>query len=352
VSNWFLSWLLKPNLTRKLPRIKWRFGKRQGLIIGTGAQAIKAADAFLDSIEFDTTLIGFVDFKSSELWRYRDIPLIGKYSDLEKIISANQIDFIAVAVEPNELLLTLPVVDTAEKMGVTVYLMTQVYRPKLVKPSAVNIAGYPAIEYSSSAAKKSSRHLKALLDRLGALVGIILTAPILILTSIFIKLDSRGPILFKQIRSGINGRPFQLWKFRTMVIDAEEKKQELKELNEMSGPVFKIAKDPRVTGVGRFLRKYSIDELPQLFNVFRGEMSLVGPRPPLPSEVAKFEPWQHRKLSVRPGLTCLWQTHGRNNIDFEEWMKLDLQYIDNWSLWEDAKILVRTIPTVLKGTGI
>jgi lipopolysaccharide/colanic/teichoic acid biosynthesis glycosyltransferase len=119
----------------------------------------------------------------------------------------------------------------------------------------------------------------------------------------------------------------------------------------MSGPVFKIKNDPRVTRIGKILRKYSIDELPQLFNVLKGEMSLVGPRPPLPSESAQFEPWQYRKLSVKPGLTCLWQTNGRNNIDFEAWMKLDLQYIDNWSLWEDAKIIVRTIPTVLKGTG-
>jgi exopolysaccharide biosynthesis polyprenyl glycosylphosphotransferase len=313
---------------------------------------MKLADALLDSGAQDTILMGFVDNHRTGLWRYRDIPLIGCCSDIERIISLNQIDFIAVAVEPKELLETIPLSDTAEKMGVTVYLVTQIYQPKIAKPSSVSIAGIPAIEFSTNPVKNVSKHLKTITDKLGALAGIIITAPILILTAITIKLNSPGSILFRQTRIGINGRPFNLLKFRTMVIDAEEKKRELKNLNEMSGPVFKIAKDPRITNVGRFLRKYSIDELPQLFNVFRGEMSLVGPRPPLPSEVAKFEPWQHRKLSVKPGLTCLWQTNGRNHVDFEEWMKMDLQYIDNWSLWEDAKILARTIPTVLKGTGI
>jgi lipopolysaccharide/colanic/teichoic acid biosynthesis glycosyltransferase len=173
----------------------------------------------------------------------------------------------------------------------------------------------------------------------------------MIAAAIAIKIDSRGPVFFKQTRSGINGKTFKLWKFRTMENDAEKKKAELLEKNEMSGPVFKISDDPRVTKVGRFLRKYSIDEFPQFLNVLRGDMSLVGPRPALPSEVAGFEPWQHRKLSVKPGLTCLWQADGRNSIDFEDWMKMDLKYIDNWSLWEDTKIIARTIPTVLKGSG-
>jgi len=352
MSKWYLSRLLKPNLTSKLTGIKWPFEKRQALIIGTGAQAIKSADAILDSAKFNSNLIGFVDLKRTGLWRYRDIPLIGNFSDVEKIITANQIDFIAVAVEPGELLTARPVMEIAEKMGVTVYLTTQVYSSTIAKARPAILAGMAAIEYSTVPSYGLTVMLKALVDRIGALIGIIVTSPVFILTCLAIKFDSRGPILFKQTRTGINGRPFQLWKFRTMVTDAEEKKSELQKLNEMSGPVFKIVKDPRVTRIGKFLRKYSIDELPQLVNVLRGDMSLVGPRPPLPSEVAKFEPWQHRKLSVRPGLTCLWQTSGRNDIDFETWMKLDLQYIDNWSLWEDAKILVRTIPTVLKGTGV
>ncbi len=351
MSKWYLSWLLKPNLTRKRAGIRQLFHKRQALIVGTGQQAMKSADAILDSAKLNSNLIGFVDHNRKEMWRYRDIPLIGNFSDVDNIIKDNQIDFIIVAVEPGELLTVVPVMEIAEKMGVSVYLTTQIYSPTIARTRPTRLASMAAIEYSTVHPYGLTVMLKSLVDRIGAFIGIMASSPILLLTCLAIKFDSRGPILFKQTRTGINGRSFKLWKFRTMVVDAEEKKSELQKLNEMSGPVFKIAKDPRITRIGKLLRKYSIDELPQLFNVLRGEMSLVGPRPPLPSEVAKFELWQHRKLSVRPGLTCLWQTNGRNNIDFDEWMKLDLKYIDNWSLWEDAKILLRTIPTVLKGTG-
>jgi lipopolysaccharide/colanic/teichoic acid biosynthesis glycosyltransferase len=171
-------------------------------------------------------------------------------------------------------------------------------------------------------------------------------------TSLLIKLESKGPVLFKQVRAGENGKNFHLYKFRTMCIDAEDKKAALSTRNEMSGPVFKIREDPRVTTIGRLLRKFSIDELPQFVNVLKGEMSLVGPRPPLPSEVSGYQPWQHRKLSVKPGVTCLWQINGRNQVDFDEWMRLDLEYIDNWSLALDTKILLKTLPAVLKGTGV
>jgi len=158
-------------------------------------------------------------------------------------------------------------------------------------------------------------------------------------------------VLFRQRRCGLNGRIFTLFKFRTMVADAEERIGEVAHLNEMKGPVFKVRRDPRVTGVGRWLRRFSLDELPQLWNVLRGDMSLVGPRPPIPEEVARYERWQRRRLSMKPGLTCLWQVRGRNQIDFEEWMRLDLEYIDNWSPWLDLKILARTVPVVLSGRG-
>jgi lipopolysaccharide/colanic/teichoic acid biosynthesis glycosyltransferase len=173
------------------------------------------------------------------------------------------------------------------------------------------------------------------------------------IVAIAIKLSSPGPIFFRQQRSGQNGRPFTLFKFRTMVTNAEQYKHELEAMNEMSGPVFKLTNDPRVTAVGRFLRKYSLDELPQLWNVLRGDMSLVGPRPLPVDEVKRFSDLAHRRrLSVKPGLTCLWQIGGRNQIfDFKEWVRLDLEYIDNWSLWLDVKILLLTIPAVLRGTG-
>ena len=168
-----------------------------------------------------------------------------------------------------------------------------------------------------------------------------------------VKITSPGPVLFRQQRSGLNGAPFTIFKFRTMTSNAEQLKHELAAMNEMSGPVFKVTNDPRITSLGRFLRKWSLDELPQLFNVVRGEMSLVGPRPLPVDEVKRFNDLAHRRrLSVKPGLTCLWQVSGRNQIsDFKEWVRLDLEYIDNWSLWLDLRILLRTIPAVLRGTG-
>jgi exopolysaccharide biosynthesis polyprenyl glycosylphosphotransferase len=194
---------------------------------------------------------------------------------------------------------------------------------------------------------------KQLLDFFGAALLLIVTTPLLAATALMVKCTSPGPIFFRQQRSGLNGRPFTLYKFRTMVSNAEQLKHELAAMNEMSGPVFKLVNDPRITAFGRLLRKSSIDELPQLFNVIRGEMSLVGPRPLPVDEVKRFnDPAHRRRLSVKPGLTCLWQVSGRNKVkDFKDWVRLDLEYIDNWSLWLDVKILFRTLPVVIMGVG-
>lgn len=181
---------------------------------------------------------------------------------------------------------------------------------------------------------------------------LLVLAPILALVAVLVKMSSRGPVFYACDYVGYRGRRFRGYKFRTMVADADEKKAELLHLNHMNGPAFKIRNDPRVTALGRFLRKYSIDELPQLWNVLRGDMSLVGPRPPLPEEWAEYEEWQRAKLSVVPGITCYWQIEGRSDIvDFDRWARMDLRYIDEWSLWEDAKILARTVPAVLLGRG-
>jgi exopolysaccharide biosynthesis polyprenyl glycosylphosphotransferase len=185
--------------------------------------------------------------------------------------------------------------------------------------------------------------LKRVIDLLGAIFGLIITSPILIIVSLFIKFESKGPILFKQKRVGRNGHEFEIYKFRSMVTNAEELKEKLKEKNEMSGPMFKMKDDPRITKVGRFIRRTSIDELPQLLNVFKGEMSLVGPRPSLPKEVKYFEGWMLERLFVKPGLTCYWQVSGRNNIDFEDWMRLDIKYVRERNLWIDIKLIFKTI---------
>ncbi|MFH1562760.1 MAG: sugar transferase [Nitrospirota bacterium] len=201
----------------------------------------------------------------------------------------------------------------------------------------------------------SALFIKNIFDRVFALLILLILGPTLMLLIILIiKLTSRKgvPVFFRQTRVGLNRRPFCFYKFRTMVTNAEEMKNFMERLNEMDGPVFKIRKDPRITKLGRFLRKYSLDELPQFFNVLKGEMSIVGPRPPLPKEVEKYEQWHHRRLSMKPGITCIWQVSGRNRVSFKEWVRMDLEYIDNYSLWLDFKILIRTIWVVPAGHGM
>jgi lipopolysaccharide/colanic/teichoic acid biosynthesis glycosyltransferase len=195
------------------------------------------------------------------------------------------------------------------------------------------------------------RYGKRLIDILGAAVGLLFSLPLLLVAAVLIKLESRGPVIYKSIRIGRGARPFTFLKLRSMVDGAEQHRQKLSHLNEADGPVFKISADPRVTRIGRLLRMTSIDEIPQLWNVLRGEMSLVGPRPPIAAEVVQYEPWQLRRLDVVPGITCLWQISGRSRIGFQEWMRLDLEYIRHRSFLLDLKILIRTIPAVLSREG-
>ena len=184
---------------------------------------------------------------------------------------------------------------------------------------------------------------KRIIDIIGAGLGLILLSPIIAIVACAVKVTSKGPIFFSQKRVGKNGELFEMYKFRSMVVNAEELKGNLEDQNEMSGPMFKIKDDPRITKVGKFIRKTSIDELPQLWNVLKGDMSLVGPRPSLPKEVEQFDNWMFKRLSVRPGLTCYWQVSGRNNIDFEDWMKLDVKYVDERNIWIDIKLIFKTV---------
>jgi exopolysaccharide biosynthesis polyprenyl glycosylphosphotransferase len=245
------------------------------------------------------------------------------------------------------------VIRACELEGIEVWLIADFFSTQISRTSFDELLGRPLLIFRT--APETSWHglIKQLMDMVGSLLLLILLSPVFLLVAIAIKISSPGPVFFQQQRSGLSGSPFTLYKFRTMVTNAEQFKHELAAMNEMSGPVFKITNDPRVTPIGKFLRKYSLDELPQLFNVFRAEMSLVGPRPLPVDEVRRFENLAHRRrLSMKPGLTCLWQISGRNQIsDFKEWVRLDLEYIDNWSLWLDLKILLLTIPVVLRGTG-
>ncbi len=324
---------------------------RNVLIIGSGEKAKLVADRVCDNPQWGIHVLGFLDYHRTGLWRYRDIPFIGHPDNLPDVVRHNQIDYLVIAAEDGDLPLTPHAFAIAEEMGVTVCLLSDPYFHPVSKARATTFMDLPAVVYSSLPDDRVQMAVKKTIDWMGALVGLILTLPVMLATALSIKLEDGGPILFRQTRSGHNGRPFTMFKFRTMIPDADKLKDSLAAQNEMGGPVFKIKNDPRITRIGSLLRKTSIDELPQFLNVLKGDMSLVGPRPPLPSEVTRYDRWQRRKLSVKPGLTCLWQVNGRNKIDFEDWMKLDLEYIDNWSLWLDTKILMRTIPAVFKRDG-
>ncbi|MBI3415823.1 MAG: sugar transferase [Verrucomicrobia bacterium] len=245
------------------------------------------------------------------------------------------------------------VIQACELEGVEVWLMADFFKTQISQTALDEFYGRPMLVFRSAPEASWQGVAKHALDLVGAFFLLLLSAIPMLVIAALIKRSSPGPVFFRQSRSGLNGKPFTMYKFRSMATDAEQRKHELAVLNEMDGPVFKVTNDPRVTPIGRWLRKYSLDEFPQLFNVLRGEMSLVGPRPLPVDEVRRFDDVAHRRrLSVKPGLTCLWQVSGRNNVcKFEDWVRLDLEYIDNWSIWLDFKILFRTIPVVLAGTG-
>jgi len=250
---------------------------------------------------------------------------------------------------------TLLPVAGAEPVVAHAYAVCQLEAAPVVVPAGtfpVEPVSLPpeAIEADLSVAWRLA--LKRALDVVVAVAALAVLSPLLLLMALLIKATSAGPVFFGQRRVGMDGHVFRMLKFRSMVANAEALRPRLEVLNESNGPVFKMRVDPRVTWIGRFMRKYSIDELPQLINVLLGDMSLVGPRPPLPSEVARYEPWQHRRFAVRPGLTCFWQvSHGRYRISFDEWIRLDLKYIDQWTLLVDLCLLFRTVGVVLRGTG-
>ena len=246
------------------------------------------------------------------------------------------------------------VIEMCELEGVEVWLLADFFKTRISQTSVDDFLGRPTVVFRSAPEASWQGVAKQVLDFVGALALLVVLTPVVLLpVAVAVRLTSRGPVLFRQQRSGLNGRPFTMLKFRTMVTDAEQLQAELASFNEMDGPVFKVSNDPRVTPLGRWLRKWSIDELPQLWNVLRFEMSLVGPRPLPVDEIRRInEPAHRRRLSVKPGLTCLWQISGRNDVSsFKEWVRLDLEYIDNWSLWLDLKILLKTIPVVLTGAG-
>ncbi len=281
-----------------------------------------------------------------------DVPQLGPVDQLAAFLTMNPVDevYFATDIQSHHDRLQ-SAVQVCEQLGIPFAVPAHVFRLGRALPVHATATQDGYLHYRLTISRPVEDAVKRAADIGLSLVALAALSPLLLATAAAIKLTSRGPVFFKQVRVGLRGRYFEMFKFRSMVVDAERLLETLAAKNEQTGPVFKMQCDPRVTRVGRFIRAYSIDELPQLFNILLGHMSIVGPRPPVPREVAQYQPWQRRRLSVRPGLTCLWQVQGRNSIGFDEWMMLDLQYVDQWSLGTDVSLIGRTVPVVVSGRG-
>jgi exopolysaccharide biosynthesis polyprenyl glycosylphosphotransferase len=282
------------------------------------------------------------------------LKLIGVFthSEARDLLEGGGVDELIIVVDRESLNEYTDTFLLCEELGVTARVVLNFFPHSIARMELHEFEGFPLLSFSTTPTNEVLMFVRRVLDVVLAAIIVMIFGPLVMLpTAILIKLTSPGPVLFRQKRCGLNGRVFTMYKFRSMVDNAEQLRVELEGFNEMDGPVFKSSRDPRITSIGKIIRRRSIDELPQLFNVLQGHMSLVGPRPPLPREVARYERWQRRRLSMKPGMTCLWQISGRNEVSFEDWMKLDLTYIDNWSLLLDLKILLKTVPVVLLGRG-
>jgi exopolysaccharide biosynthesis polyprenyl glycosylphosphotransferase len=320
---------------------------RNILIIGTMEKARKMGILVSRYSDWGLRILGYVDVNGSRSGG----DILGTVDDLPQIIENNIVDEIIFVGDRSSLDLLDKILELCNEQGIRMRVAADFFPAKVSNVSMEFLENVPVMTFSSAPEHGFSLLVKRFLDIAISFVVILILLPFFIAIGLLVKLTSKGPIIYRQTRCGLYGRKFTLYKIRSMREGAEDVLWEIKHLNEMDGPVFKMRNDPRVTPLGRFLRKSSIDELPQFWNVLKGDMSLVGPRAPLPEEVKEYTPWQRRRLSVKPGITCLWQVSGRNEIDFHEWMKLDLHYIDNWSLLLDFKILLRTFPVVLFGKG-
>jgi exopolysaccharide biosynthesis polyprenyl glycosylphosphotransferase len=298
-------------------------------------------------------VLGFLDDGSGgEMGTETGFPKLGNLSDLEAVLAENVVDEVIFVIERGRLEEFEEAMLAAERHGVRSHVALDLFPHVIARPVLEELDGVPLLTFTTVPSNSLLMGAKRAIDILFGSMLLLITLPVQLLAAVAVKLNSPGRMFFRQTRCGLNGRQFTLLKFRTMVDGAQELLSEITHLNEMSGPAFKATNDPRLTAVGKLLRRFSIDELPQLWNVLAGDMSLVGPRPPIPEEVARYEPWQRRRLSMKPGLTCLWQISGRNEIpDFDRWMSLDLKYIDTWTPWLDLKILALTVPAVLAGRG-
>lgn len=326
---------------------------RNVLVVGTGPRARQFLDLINEHDEWGLQVVGLIDEDESLRRQYiGNHPVLGTLNDVPEVVHNNVVDEIVFIVPSSWLPRVQETAAFCELEGIRVHNAVDLFDLKFAKAKQTDLDGFMLLTFERAPAKVWHLFLKYVFDVLFSAALLLTLSPLFLILTIAIKATSAGPVFYRQERCGLHGRRFTLYKFRTMVEDAETQLPKLLKNNTMQGPVFKMENDPRITSLGKWLRKFSLDELPQLWNVLKRDMSIVGPRPPLPDEVRKYDSWQRRRLSMRPGITCLWQVQGRNKItDFNEWARLDLQYIDDWSILSDLKILAQTVPAVLFGIG-
>lgn len=341
--------------------IWWNFKRKNArsanvhhvLVIGTGSRAEKVTELLSSQKDWPFEVVGYLDTDKDLVGtEVGDGKVIGHVEDIDEVLKNNIVDEVVVAI-PRTMMGEMKVVfSVCEEEGIKVWLMSDIFDFQFARMQLDFLGNTPMLSFEPVALNNVELLFKRLFDVCAVLAAAPVLIPVFLIVGLAIKLDSPGPVFFQQSRVGLRKRQFPMYKFRSMCIDAEEKMKEIEHLNEADGPIFKIKDDPRVTRVGKFIRKTSLDELPQLINVLLGHMSLVGPRPMSNRDVDLFDRSEQRKrFSVRPGLTCIWQISGRSNLPFEKWLELDLTYIDHWSFRLDIEILFKTIPVILKGEG-
>ena len=352
--TWVLLCLFRLNASRILGMVRREFGAPSYvMVVGVGEAALRIGRQIEDAAAYGVRLSGFL--AAAEDAAPEEIELAAKYpvrslSRLPELLRRHVIDEIIFAVDSGRIAALEEVFLLCDEEGVRTRVAVDFFPHVNSHVYLDRLGASPLLTFSATPHDEILLLVKRVTDVVLGGAALILVSPVMLVVALLIRLTSPGPVIFRQMRCGLNGRRFVFYKFRSMCQDAESMRASLQHLNTKS-TVFKIPKDPRLTGVGRWLRKFSIDEWPQLWNVVKGDMSLVGPRPPLPEEVEQYKRWQRRRLRMRPGLTCLWVVNGRDSVDFESWMRMDMQYIDTWSLGLDWKIMLRTIPQVLSGRG-
>ncbi len=325
---------------------------RRLLLVGTGPRAAGFAARLRHHPQWGLEIRGVIDDQPGRgVTRVEGIPVVGGLGDIPAALHADPVDEVVFVVPRSRLSACEFALKDCETEGIPANVALDLFDMKLARPSITELEGVPLLRFDTRVAGEGPLLVKRMMDVVLSGLGLVLLSPLLLGTALAIRLTSPGPALFRQERLGLHGRRFVLYKFRTMRSGAHDELSRVDSVAEMDTPEFRRRKTAWMTPLGRVLRKLSIDELPQLVNVFAGQMSLIGPRPTVPDEAQKYETWQRRRFSMKPGITCLWQVMGRNKIGFEDWMRLDLEYLDRWSLWLDVKILLRTIPTVLFGIG-